>query len=98
MRELVHAGTVPNLREGSEFEIPREIQECLQRAHGSHRGHLGREATIRNLFEDKNFRRAALRGRIPEQMDGFINHWLQSCDTCQKMSVKRSMFQAEHFT
>ena len=55
-RELVHAGTVPNLREGSEFEIPREIQECLQRAHGSHRGHLGREATIRNLFEDKNFR------------------------------------------
>ena len=98
VRELVHAGTVPNLREGSEFEIPREIQECLQRAHGSHRGHLGREATIRNLFEDKNFRRAALRGRIPEQMDGFINHWLQSCDTCQKMSVKRSMVQAEHFT
>ena len=98
MGERVHAVKDPKFKECIDYEIPIEVQEWLRRAHGAHSGHLGREATIRNLFEDKYFRRAALGGKIPKQMDGFVDQWLKSCDTCQKMSVKRSVVQAGHFT
>ena len=31
-------------------------------------------------------------------MDNHIKQWLRQCDACQKMSVRRTVVQAEHFT
>ena len=79
-------------------EIPGVVRSWLREAHGSHKGHLGYEATIRNLFDLAQFRGAALRGGVPKDMDNHIKQWLKTCDACQKMSVKRPVVQAEHFT
>ena len=88
----------PHTEQAPNLDIPEEIQKFLRIAHGPHRGHLGFDATVENLFGMKGFRRKALRGGLPGEMESFIRTWLKSCDTCQKMSVKRPVVQAAHFT
>ena len=50
-------------------EIPTEVRSWLLESHGSHKGHLGYEATIRNLFDLKLFRNVVLRSGVPEGMN-----------------------------
>ena len=89
---------IPRTDAVTRHDIPLEVQTWLRDAHGSRKGHLGHDATVRNLFENRLFRTAALNGRIPRQMDEFVRQWLRTCDACQKMSVKKATVQAEHFT
>jgi transposase InsO family protein len=81
-----------------ELVIPEEVRGWLVTAHGPHRGHLGYTSTVDNLFKIASFRRVALKGQVPRDLETYIKHRLKSCDVCQKMSVKRPVVQAMHFT
>jgi len=97
LKHYFHSPLTPN-ESPPKVEATGVVESWLREAHGSHKGHMGYEATVRNLFDLKSFRGAALRGGIPKEMECYIKQWLRQCDACQKMSVRRTVIQAEHFT
>ena len=86
-KDEVHPARVPDAYPHVQLQspaIPEEVQEWLRTAHGPHRGHLGYDATIDNLFRIAGFRRVALRGQVPSDMEMLLN-----IGSSRVMSVRR---------